>query len=398
MNNPQNGIHGTEIADRIRRVRRLVRKEFLQIVRNKQNFRILLVAPVFQLLLFGYAVRLDVENIRTAIVDQGNTSMSREIIDSFSRSGYFTIISHLDDYEDVDRLLDSGEISTAILLPPDLERRIKAERTARIAVLIDGVDTTTANTILNYSQAILENFSQDILAERIGRAKGLRNEIGRNNLILPSFTIEARAWFNPNLDSKEFFVPGILTLIITFFTLILTSMAIVREKETGTIEQLMVTPLSSLEMVVGKTIPCVAIATVNILSVTTLALLWFQVSFNGSLVFFLGYSFLYMLTCLGIGITVSAFCHTQQQAILTSFMILQPATILSGFVFPIENMPEIIQYLTYLNPLRYYVIVAREVFLKGLGIQELWPQVVPVFIMAVFYLLLAAFLFKKRID
>lgn len=376
----------------------MVRKEFLQIVRNKQNFRILLIAPVFQLLLFGYAVRLDVENIRTAIVDQGNTSMSREIIDSFTRSGYFTVKSHLDDYEDVDRLLDSGEISTAILLPPDLERRIKAERTARIAVLIDGVDTTTANTIMSYSQAILDDFSKDILADRIGRAKGLRNETGQNNLILPSFTIEARAWFNPNLDSKEFFVPGILTLIITFFTLILTSMAIVREKETGTIEQLMVTPLSSLEMVVGKTIPCIAIATVNVLSVTTLALLWFQTAFKGSLVFFLGYSFLYMLTCLGIGITVSAFCNTQQQAILTSFMILQPATILSGFVFPIENMPEIIQYLTYLNPLRYYVIVSREVFLKGLGIQELWPQVIPVFLMAVFYLLLAAMLFKKRID
>jgi ABC-2 type transport system permease protein len=384
--------------DRVRRVRRLVRKEFLQIVRNRQNFRILLIAPVFQLLLFGYAVRMDVENVSTAIVDQNRSSMSRTLIDSFTESGYFTVKYSLSEYDGVDDLLDSGKISVAILVPPDLDRVIKGEKTAQIAVLIDGVNTTTANTVMSYSQAILESFSQDILAERIDRARGLRNEFGRHNLILPSMEVSPRAWFNPNLDSKEFFIPGTLTLILTFFTMILTSMAIVREKETGTIEQLMVTPLSSLEMVIGKTIPCVAISVVNILSVTALALLWFQPAFRGSLLFFLGYSFIYILTCLGIGITISAFCRTQQQAILTSFMVLQPSTILSGFVFPIENMPVVIQWLTYLNPLRYYIIVSREVFLKGLGIAELWPQLAPIALMTIFYLGLAAALFKKRID
>jgi ABC-2 type transport system permease protein len=341
---------------------------------------------------------MDVENVSTAVVDLNKSSLSRDIVDSFTGSGYFAIKYNLSEYEAVDRLLDSGKISAAILIPPDLDRRIKGERTVRVAILIDGVDTTTANTVMNYTQAILESFSQDLLAQRIDRAKGLRNQMGSHNLILPSMNIEPRAWFNPNLDSKEFFIPGTLTLILTFFTLILTSMTIVREKETGTVEQLMVTPLSSLEMVIGKTIPCIAISTVNILSLMALALIWFQPAFRGSLLFFFCYSFVYILTCLGIGITISAFCRTQQQAILTSFMVLQPSTILSGFVFPIENMPIVIQWLTYLNPLRYYIIVSREVFLKGLGIQELWPQLAPLVIMTIFYLVLAALLFKKRID
>ncbi|MFH0821904.1 MAG: ABC transporter permease [Pseudomonadota bacterium] len=381
-----------------RRVGHLVRKEFIQTVRNRQNFRMLIFAPIFQLLLLGYASRLDVQNVPTAVVDLDRTTMSRNLIDAFSRSGYFTITHRPSSYKDVDRLLDSGEISCAILIPSELERRIKGDRTAEVGVLIDGVDTTTASTVSGYAEAILKRFSIETMEDRIKRARGSRYANRQPDIQIPTITTRSRAWFNPNLDSKEFFVPAILALVLTFIGLTSTSMALVREKERGTIEQLMVTPISSFEMIVGKALPCLIIALVNFVCMTLITVFWFAPPFRGSMVFFCFCSLIHIFTCLGLGMFVSSFCRTQQQAMLTSFMILQPSVLLSGFMFPIENMPQVIQYVTYLNPLRYFLLILREIFLKGMGWEVLWPQIIPLAAMAVTFLTLASFTLKKKID
>lgn len=392
------GHERSALAQSLTRIRCLMKKEFLQIFRNKQNVRMLIFAPLFQLFLFGYALRLDVQNVPTAVADLDRTAMSRQLIDAFSRSGYFVITHYLKSYDEADYELERGNASVALLIPPDFERRIKGDRTAYVGVLVDGVDTTMANTVSGYSDAIVKQFAADLILERISWARGLRYHSGQSDLIVPGLAGAPRAWFNPNLESRDFFIPGILAIILTFFSITLTTMALVREKETGTIEQLMVTPISRLELILGKATPSFSIALVNLVTLLILVCAWFQPPFRGSMVFFLLCSVLYLALCLGLGMTISAFCRTQQQAMLSSFMVLQPAVLLSGFVFPIENMPPIIQYITYINPLRYFTVITREVFLKGIGLDILWPQIIPLAAMAVGYLALASVLFKKRID
>lgn len=388
----------SSLKERIRRIRHLVRKEFIHIKRNRTNFRLLIFAPIFQLIVFGSASRLDVKDIRIVVVDLDRSTLSRQVVDAFTRSGYFTIVEYVEKYDDVDRFLQTGEASTAILIPPDLERRIQGNRTAQVGILIDGVDTTTAGTVSGYAQGILQRFSLDVMNARVNKMQGLLYDSTTPRLIVPEFAEASRAWFNPNLDSKNFFVPGVLMLIMLALAIILTSAIIVREKELGTIEQLMVAPISRFELILGKTIPCFAIQMIALSLITPLAFLIYDIPFRGSFPFFIATTVLFLITASGIGMTISAFCNTQQQAMLTSFMFLQPAVLLSGYAFPIENMPEVIQYVTYLNPLRYFITIVRGVFLKGVGWEVLWPQVIPIFVMGVFYIALASLLFKRRID
>jgi ABC-2 type transport system permease protein len=386
------------LSESLNRIRHLIRKEFIQIRRSRQNFALLLIAPVIQLLIFGYASRLDVRDVSTVVADLDRSALSREIVEAFSRSGYFTIKQMLNSYDEADRWLETGQAAMAILIPPDLERRIKARRTALVGILIDGVDTTTAGTVSGYAQSILQRFSADILSQRVNQMQGQLFETSTPHLIVPAAAEASRAWFNPNLNSKDFFVPGVVVIILLALTTILTSSVIVREKEIGTIEQLMVAPISRLELILGKTIPCFIIEIITMSVVVPLAFLIFDIPFRGSMIFFFATAVLFLITIAGTGITISTFCRTQQQAILTSFMFLQPAVLLSGYAFPIENMPSVIQYVTYLNPLRYFITIVRGVFLKGIGWDILWPQILPMLAMAVFYLGLAAFLFKKRAD
>lgn len=383
---------------KVLRIRHLVRKEFIQLVRNKQNFGMLLIAPIFQLLLFGYAVDLDVKNVATVVVDMDRTSTSRSLIDSFTRSGYFRLLGNLDAYDQADWYLDRGKATMALLIPPDFQRRIQGLRTAQVGVLIDGVDTTTANTVAGYAEGIVRRFSTDQLQSRIELARGIRFKYRAPDLILPSIDGRPRAWFNPNLTSKNYFVPGTLVLILMFTSVTVTSMIIVREKERGTIEQIMVTPLTKLEVILGKSIPSFLISVINLVVMTGLGFLVFDPIFIGSFTLFFGAGILFIVTCLGIGMTISVFCKTQQQAILSTFMVLQPSVLLSGFVFPIDNMPVVIQYVTYLNPLRYFLIIVRDVFLKGIGVSVLWTQILPIAVMAVGFIVLASALFRKKID
>lgn len=386
------------IAEALNRIRHLVRKEFIQIRRNRQNFALLLIAPILQLLIFGYASRLDVRDVPTVVADMDRSVLSRQIIEAFSRSGYFTIKQMLNSYDEADKWLETGQAAMAVLIPPDLEQRIKSRRTALVGILIDGVDTTTAGTVSGYAQSILQRFALDIMDQRMNQMQGQLFETTTPHLIVPTAAEASRAWFNPNLNSKDFFVPGVVVIIMLALTTIITSSVIVREKEIGTIEQLMVAPITRLELILGKVIPCFVIEIITMSVVVPLAFLMFDIPFRGSMPFFLATSVLFLITIAGIGITISTFCRTQQQAILTSFMFLQPAVLLSGYAFPIENMPTVIQYVTYLNPLRYFITIVRGVFLKGIGWDILWPQVIPMFAMAIFYLGLAALLFKKRAD
>ncbi len=388
----------TKLLESLQRIRWLIRKEFIQIIRNRQNFMMLMIAPLFQLIIFGSASRLDVNNVSTVVVDLDHSRMSRDIVEGFSRSGYFKIVSYLNSYDAVDKLLEKNEASIAILIPPDFERRVHGRRKVEVGVLVDGVDTITAGTISGYAQSILQRFSDDILVSRINSMQGILYDSTTPRLIIPQVTNASRAWFNPNLNSKDFFVPGVVALILLTLAIVLTSSVIVREREIGTIEQLMVAPISRLELILGKTIPCFVIEIVTLLAVTPLALLIYDIPFRGSLSFFFGSFLLFLIAASGIGMTISAFCSTQQQAVLTSFMFLQPSILLSGYAFPIENMPWIIQYITYLNPVRYFITIVRGVFLKGTGWEVLWPQLAPIFIMAIVYITWASTLFKRRID
>ncbi|MDA8407692.1 MAG: ABC transporter permease [Deltaproteobacteria bacterium] len=387
-----------KILESLQRIRWLIRKEFIQIVRNRQNLMMLLLAPLIQLIIFGSASRLDVNSVSTVVVDLDHSRMSRDIVEGFSKSGYFKIISSLDGYEEVDKLLERNIASLAILIPPDFERRVNGGRKAEVGVLIDGVDTVTAGTVSGYAQSILQRFSDDILISRINSMQGLLYDSTTPRLIIPQVTVASRAWFNPNLNSKDFFVPGVVVLLLLTLAIILTSAVIVREREIGTIEQLMVAPISRLELILGKTIPCFTIEIVTLLTITPLALVMYDIPFRGSLSFFFGAFLLFLITASGIGMTISAFCSTQQQAVLTSFMFLQPSILLSGYAFPIQNMPVIIQYITYLNPVRYFIAIVRGVFLKGSGWEILWPQLAPIFIMAIVYIAWASALFKRRLD
>ncbi len=382
----------------LRRIASLIRKEFIQIRRNRQNFAILLVAPLIQLFIFGHASRLDVQDVTMVIADMDRSATSREIIQAFSQSGYFQIVKIIPSYDDADKYLDSEQASMAILIPPDLERLVKSGATAKVGILIDGVNTTTAGTVSGYAQSIIEQVSKDILNKRINRMQGLLYDTDTPRLIVPLVYDASRAWFNPNLNSKDFFVPGVLVLILLALTTILTSSVIVREKEVGTIEQLMVTPITRLELILGKIIPCFLIEIVTLLAIMPLAFAIYDIPFRGSFIFFFGTCLIFLVSTSGVGMTISAFCKTQQQAVLSSFMFMQPAVLLSGYAFPIENMPKIVQYVTYLNPLRYFITIVRGVFLKGVGWDILWPQIVPLVFMAVVYVGWASVLFKKRTD
>ncbi len=386
------------VLEILQRIRWLVRKEFIQIVRNRQNLTMLFIAPFVQLLIFGSASRLDVNNVSTVVVDLDHSQLSRDLVEGFSRSGYFRIVRDVDSYDSVDGFLERNLASMAILIPPDFEKRVNGRRKAEIGILIDGVDTITAGTVSGYAQSILQRFSDDILSSRINSMQGLLYDPTPPRLKLPKVANDSRAWFNPNLNSKDFYVPGVVVLILLTLAIILTSAVIVREREIGTIEQLMVAPISRFELILGKTIPCFVIEVATLLVVTPLALIVYDIPFRGSLYFFFGSFLLFLITASGIGMTISAFCSTQQQAVLSSFMFLQPSILLSGYAFPIENMPKVIQYVTYLNPLRYFIAIVRGVFLKGSGWEVLWPQLAPICIMAIVYIAWASALFKRKID
>lgn len=383
-----------------KRIREIIRKEYYQTLRDPRSRLILFLPPLIQLIVFGYAVNLDVENIQMAWMDLDRTLESRNLLANFSGSGRFRVTEMPSREEEVRNLLDRGAVHAVVRVLPGFARQIRRGETASVQILLDGTDSNTASIVSNYMIQIVGRYSNLIRGQQ-ERARMVARTAERGkpaNRRLPGLKAQSRVWFNADLLSRNYFVPAILVQILALVTQLLTAMAIVREKEIGTLEQLMVSPIKPVELILGKTLPFAVVGLVQMVLVTVIALLLFQVPFRGNFLMLLGSSAVFLMTTLGVGLFISTIAETQQQAMMSSFFFTMPAIMLSGFAFPINNMPTIIQYLTYLNPLRYFVEIVRGIFLKGTGLHVLWPQVTALGLFGIAILGISSARFRKRLD
>lgn len=372
------------------RLRWMLFKEFIQVFRDPRMRVVIFLIPCVQVLVIGYAVSTDVKHVRTAVCDFDNSRISRELISQFAAAGYFDIVARPDSDREVRRLLDSGHASVVLQFNHGFSAALAAGRSVALQLIIDGTDSHTANIAAAYATKIAAEFSRNVLVQRLEHA-GLR----RAAVVVPEMRI--RAWFNENLESRNFFVPGVLAIVIGLSTILLTSMAVVREKEIGTIEQILVTPIRSVEFILGKTIPFAIIGLVEALLVTIIGVFWFEVPIRGQLWLLFTAMVLFLMNTLGAGLLISTVSHTQQQAMMTTFLCFFPAMLLSGFAFPIANMPPVVQYLTLVNPMRYFLVLVRSIFLKGVGLETLWLQLWPLLVMGMVLLYLAVRRFHKTL-
>lgn len=373
------------------RIKHMVIKEFIQVFRDRRTRGVIFGTPLIQLIVFGYAVTTDVKNISLAVQDRDRTPLSREAVDRFVRSGYFQLVGFVDPDGEVQGLLDRGEVQAVLCIPEGFQGAVVSSRTGALQLIVDGSDSNTASIVLQYAQKIVSSLSQELFLDRFQRVKGATKLPGQ-------ISLDSRAWFNENLESRNFFVPGVIATIVTIVTLMLTSMAVVRERETGTMEQLIVTPITPWEFVVGKTLPFAMISMVDVILVTTVGVLWFQVPIRGSVALLLASTAIYLLTALGVGLFISTVSKTQQQAMMSTFFFFMPAILLSGLMFPIANMPQVVQWLTYLNPMRYFLVIIRGIFLKGIGMEVLWPQVLALAVIGCATLWMASRRFHKTLS
>ncbi len=372
------------------RIRHMLRKEFIQIFRDPRMKSIVFLVPAIQTIVFGYAATTDVRHILTAVFDRDNSPRSRALVARFVRSGYFDVAESVQEEGRARHLLDHGAVQAVLRLDHGFGADLDAGRTAQLQVIVDGTDSNTAAIVLSYSTKIALEESRSILTTRTARLLGATRPAG-------PVALQTRAWFNENLESRNFYVPGIIANIILIITLLLTSMAVVREKEIGTMEQVMVTPITPVEFILGKTLPFALIGFADVAFVTTVGVAWFGVPVRGSPLLLFFATALYLLSTLGVGLLISTISQTQQQAMMTTFFYIFPAILLSGFMFPIANMPEPVQWLTYLDPLRYFIVILRGIFLKGIGVSVLWPQMAALAALGVGTLALAVSRFHKTL-
>ena len=368
-------------------VKELIRKEFIQLFREKKNRPLLIVAPILQLIIFGYVVNTDVKDIKVAVYDQANTRESRMLVRAMEGSKTFRVLMHLNSDHELQESMLKRKVHVSIKIGPDFSERIKKGKTADVQVLVDGSMSNIAATRAAYVTAVINQFNKKLLKERFGR----EIKYGR-------IDARTRTWYNPNLYSSNFFVPGIVAFLVMLISLLFTSLAIIREKESGTMEQLIVTPVKPVEFIAGKTVPYALISLAQIIVVIAIAVFWFEVPLEGSLIILFAGVFLFLMSTLGIGLFISAISSTQQQAMMTTFFFILPFFMLSGLIFPIVNMPIIIQWLTLLNPLRYFLVIIRGVFLKGVGLGILWPQFIGLFLLGIIVFAGAMRFFRKRMD
>jgi len=378
------------------RIKELIIKEFIQISRDKRMLILVFIAPIIQLILFGYAITTDIDNISTAIWDLDKTYESRDFISCFENSGNFNLNYYVDSEQEITRLLDSGDVQAAVKINPGFAEDIKKGDEAKVQVIIDGSDSNSAAITLSYVNQISADYSRSILIERINRLELLKQESIDTNIDF--FSNEIRFWYNPTLKSRFSNVPAVMAFILLISTIMLTSMSIVKEKEAGTIEQLIVTPIKPIELIAGKTVPFAIIGFIDVLLVISVSYSWFKIPLRGSLLVLFFGMILYLFTTLGVGLFISTISRTQQQAMMSTFFFMMPAVLLSGFMFPIENMPVVIQYITYLNPLRYFFIIITGIFLKGTGLDILWPQMLALGIIGIIILAVSILRFRKRLE
>ena len=378
------------------RIKELIIKEFIQISRDKRMLILVFIAPIIQLILFGYAITTDIDNISTAIWDLDKTYESRDFISCFENSGNFNLNYYVDSEQEITRLLDSGDVQAAVKINPGFAEDIKKGDEAKVQVIIDGSDSNSAAITLSYVNQISADYSRSILIERINRLELLKQESIDTNIDF--FSNEIRFWYNPTLKSRFSNVPAVMAFILLISTIMLTSMSIVKEKEAGTIEQLIVTPIKPIELIAGKTVPFAIIGFIDVTLVLLVSYFWFKIPLRGSLLVLFFGMILYLFTTLGVGLFISTISRTQQQAMMSTFFFMMPAVLLSGFMFPIENMPVVIQYITYLNPLRYFFIIITGIFLKGTGLDILWPQMLALGIIGIIILAVSILRFRKRLE
>ncbi len=350
------------------RVKCVIRKELLQLKRDKQMLGPIFVAPIVQLIVFGYAITSDIKNVQTVVVDQDHTQISRQLTERFrGASETFSIVRNTDRADDVNQLMDSGRCQLAIVIPKGFQLKLGRSASAPVQAIIDGSDSKTASLISSYVTNIVSRYSQHRVDSWL-RSRGTK-------LSMP-LTIQPRNWYNPDMRSVNFMVPGVLSLILMVVTMMMTSLAIVREREIGTLEQIIVTPITNFELMIGKMIPYACVGIIDVFLVLIASTLWFQVPIAGSVLLLLGLTILFLASMLGLGLFVSTVSRTQQQAMMISFFIMQPSILLSGFMFPIDNMPNFIRALTTVIPLKYYLDIVRGIFLRGVGLEVLWPQTI----------------------
>ncbi len=380
------------------RIKVIIRKEFLQTLREPRLRALLIFPPIVQLVIFGYAVNLDVEHSRIGWMDLDQTQESRELLASFEGSGYFQVTALPRSEEEVRQLLDQGRALAVIRVLPGFGRDIRRGDIASVQALMDGTNSNTAAIVSNYTNQVVAGYASDLLTGR--QNSRLLAQAGGQAVAVPAAGISARnrVWFNPDLKSRDYFVPGIVVNIIGLVTIMLTAMSIVREKEIGTMEQLMVTPIRPIELMLGKILPFGVMGLFEVALVVIGALVVFHTPLRGSLLLLFFCSGLFLLTTLGTGLFISTISRTQQQAMMSTFFFFSPAMLLSGFAFPIRNMPVVVQYLTYLNPLRYFIQIVRGIFLKGTGVTFLWPQMAALLVFGTAILVLSALRFHKRLD
>jgi ABC-2 type transport system permease protein len=380
------------------RIREIIRKELIQSLREPRLRFMLFLPPLLQLLIFGFAVNLDLEHSKIAWMDLDNTPESRDLGAAFRASRYFEVAALPDHEEQVQDLMDHSRVQAVIRVLPGFARDIERGKTAGVQVLIDGTNSNTASLVSNYANLVVAGYAAQVQAEQQVQRLMARSPTAPASGSVAQVNARSRVWFNPDLRSRNYFIPGVVANIIMTVTLMLTALGIVREKEIGTMEQLMVTPIRPIELMIGKTIPFALVGLIDLVLVTSVAILVFHIPFRGSALLLLACSVLFLMTSLGAGLFISTVSHTQQQAMMSSFFFTMPAFMLSGFTFPIRNMPPAIKVIAYVNPVYYFMEIVRGIFLKGAGLQAVWPQMIFLAVFGAAILGLSAWRFQKRLD
>ncbi len=376
----------------LNRLRQMLIKEFLQVFRDKRALWVLIGPPIIQMLIFGYAASYEIRHVPTVVLDLDHSQESRELIARFSATPYFDVRAQLTNREQIREMIDRGRATVALEIHPGFAALLRKGQTAPLQVIVDGTNSNTALIALGYVNQIAQGFASDYQRDAMQRSSPFL--LAR----LPAVELEQRPWFNPDLESRWFFVPGVIGSLLQVMIIVLTAFAVVREREIGTLEQIMVTPIRPREFILGKTLPFFLIGLFDAGMIGLVGTLWFQVPFRGSLAVLALGLMLFLLCALGIGLFISTVSATQQQAMVTSFFFIMPAITFSGFGFPIASMPRFVQWLTYLDPLRYLLVILRGVYLKGIGLDVLWPQMAAMAVLGTALLAVSVLRFRKSLD
>ena len=374
------------------RLKQMLIKEFIQVFRDKRTRAILIGPPIIQMLVFGYAATFEIHHVPTVVLDLDQSQQSRDLISRFTSSPYFDVQRQLTDSRQIRDLIDRGQATIGLEIDAGFSQKLLKGQTAPVQVIVDATNSNTALIASSYITQIALGFARDYQQDRIGRiAPQLIEQV-------PSVRLEPRPWYNPGLSSRWFFVPGVIGSLTLVLVITLTAFAVVREREIGTLEQIMVTPIRPVEFILGKTLPFFLIGLFDVSLIATVGTLWFQVPFRGHVSVLLAGSVLFILCMLGAGLLISTVSSTQQQAMVTAFFLIVPGVTFSGFGFPIATMPHWLQYLTYLIPLRYFLVVLRGTYLKGVGMDILWPQMAAMAGLGFSLLIIAILRFHKALD